>query len=252
MLGHIAVLKEEGYGKNVNPKVIASTGALLDSALKKYISDVFNAPVFEVYGTTETGPIAFQCKEFGKYHVMSDLLHVEFIENNHIVSSKEPGHILVTKLFGGGTPIIRYNAINDVVSPLYEKHDCGLSGDLIEKIYGRDSIYLFRRDGKKVLAMSITGIFSKLLYELKTSKFRDIKIIQHDIKRFEIQAVIDEKLRFDGPSVDEIFSVIINGFKDVFGNDINIVTKEVKKVTKKEPRIITKIDPSRFKESGYI
>jgi len=252
MLGHLAVLKEDGFGKNIKPRVIASTGSLLDSTLKKYISDVFDAPVFEVYGATETGPIAFQCKEFGKYHIMSDLLHVEFIENNRVVSSKEPGHILVTKLFGGGTPIIRYNAINDIVSPLYEKHDCGLAGDLIEKIHGRDSIYLYRRDGKKVLAMSITGIFSKLLYELKTSKFRDIKVIQHDIKKFEIQAVIDEKLRNEGPSIDKIFSVLKNGFQDYFGNDILIETKEVKNVSRKEPRIITKVDPGIFKETGYI
>jgi phenylacetate-CoA ligase len=252
MLGHLAVLKEEGFGKNIKPKVIASTGSLLDSTLKEYISKVFDTPVFEVYGTTETGPIAFQCKEFGKYHIMSDLLHVEFIENNRIVSSEEPGHILVTKLFGGGTPIIRYNAINDIVSPLYGKHDCGLSGDLINKIHGRDSIYLYRGDGKKVLAMSMTGIFSKLLYELKTSKFRDIKVIQHDIKKFEIQAVIDEKLRNVGPSVDRVFSVLKQGFIETFGEDILVNVKEVKKISRKEPRIITKIDSKDLKVSGYI
>ncbi|MFE3845549.1 phenylacetate--CoA ligase family protein [Thermoplasmatota archaeon] len=252
MLGHLAVLKEAGLGKNINPRVIASTGAVLDPFLKKFISENFNAPVFEVYGTTETGPIAFQCKEFGKYHIMSDLLHVEFIENNQIVASKEPGHVLVTKLYGGGTPIIRYNAINDVVSPLYEKHNCGLSGDLIEKIYGRDSIFLYRKDGKKVLAMSITGIFSKLLYELKTSKFQDIKVIQHDVDKFEIQAVIDEKLRSVPPSADEIFSVLIKGFKDYFGRDIEVETREVKKVSRKEPRIITKVDLNNIKFNGYV
>ncbi len=252
MLGHISVLKEEGLGKNINPKVIASTGSLLDSTLKDYISKVFDAPVFEVYGTTETGPIAFQCKDFGKYHIMSDLLHVEFVENERVVSSKEPGHILVTKLFGGGTPIIRYNAINDIVSPLYEKHDCGLSGDLINKIHGRDSIFLYRRDGKKVLAMSMTGIFSKLLYELKTSKFRDIKVIQYDVQNFEIQAVVDDKLRDIGPSVDKIFSVLKQGFLDTFGDEIKVVTKEVKKISRKEPRITTKIDPGSFSSSGYV
>lgn len=252
MLGHLAVLKEGGEGKEIKPKVIASTGSLLDPDLKNYISKIFEAPVFEVYGTTETGPIAFQCKEFGKYHIMSDLLHVEFIEDDRVVSSKEPSHILVTKLFGGGTPIIRYNAINDIVSPLYEKHDCGLSGGLIEKIHGRDSIFLYRTDGKKVLAMSMTGIFSRLLYELKTSKFRDIKVIQHDIKNFEIWFVVDEKLRDIGPSLNEIFSVLKQGFNDVFGNDIVVNFKEVKKITRKEPRIITKIDSKDFIASGYV
>jgi len=251
MLGHLAVLKEEGFGKNINPEIIVSTGAVLDSSLKKYISRIFDAPVFEVYGTTETGPIAFQCKDFGIYHIMSDLLHVEFVENDNFVSSKEPGHILVTKLYGGGTPIIRYNAINDIVSPLNDKHDCGLSGDLIEKIYGRDSIFLYRKDGKKVLTNTLTGIFSKLLYDLKTSKFRDIKVIQHDIDNFEIQAVVDEKFNKFPPSVDEIFSVLVMGFKEYFGNNINVETKLVKSISRKEPRIITKVNSNDIRINGY-
>jgi phenylacetate-coenzyme A ligase PaaK-like adenylate-forming protein len=173
------------------------------------------------------------------------------MENNSVVSSKEPGHILVTKLYGGGTPIIRYNAINDIVSPLYDKHDCGLSGDLIEKIYGRDSIFLYRKDGKKVLTNTITGIFSKLLYDLKTSKFRDIKVIQHDINKFEIQAVVDEKLRNEPPSAEKIFSILTQGFKDYFGNNIDIDTKLVKKVSRNQPRIITKVDPNSIKSNEY-
>ena len=135
---------------------------------------------------------------------------------------------------------------------MYELHDCGLSGDLINKIHGRDSIFLYRSDGKKVLAMSMTGIFSKLLYELKTSKFRDIKVIQHDIKKFEIQAVVDEKLRNVGPSVDKVFSVLKEGFIDTFGKDIIVNVKEVKKISRKEPRIITKIDSKDLKVTGYI
>jgi phenylacetate-CoA ligase len=251
MLGHLAVLKENGLGKKIAPRYIASTGALLDPYLKRFIEDAFHTHVFEVYGATETGPIAFQCKEKGKYHVMSDLLHLEFFEDGMPVSSKEPGHLIVTKLYGGGTPIIRYDAISDVVSPLYEKHDCGLSGDLIEKIYGRDSIRLYRKDGKILLAASLTGIFTKLLYELKTSKVRDIKVIQHSLDKIEVQAVIDEQLRDKGPLIEEIFSVLKEGFIDMFGSEIEVITKEVKEVSRKEPRIVSKVDISDFKISGY-
>ncbi len=60
MLGHLAVLKTQGYGKHVQPKLIASTGALLDPNLKKFIEETFETKVFEVYGATETGPIAYQ------------------------------------------------------------------------------------------------------------------------------------------------------------------------------------------------
>jgi phenylacetate-CoA ligase len=62
MMGHLALLKEKGYGKDIAPKVVATTGAPLNSSLKNLIKKSFNAEVFESYGSTETGPIAFTCK----------------------------------------------------------------------------------------------------------------------------------------------------------------------------------------------
>ena len=253
MLGHLAVLKTQGHGVEVKPKLIASTGALLDPHLKKFIEQAFRTKVFEVYGATETGPIAFQCAQKGIYHIMSDLLHLEIIDGTgKMVSSKEGGHLVVTKLFGGGTPIIRYNAINDIVAPLYEPHTCNLAGDLIYKIYGRDKIRLFRNDGKIILASSLTSIFSRLLYELKTSKVREMKVIQHTFDDIEIQVVIDEGLRNKGPSIDEIFSVFTQGFKEKFGSSVVVRCHEVDKVSRDEPRIVSRVDPASISFSGYI
>lgn len=79
MLGHLALLKEQGYGKDINPKYIGTIGSVLDKNLKKLIEETFNAHVFEVYGATESGTIAFQCKH-GNNHIMSDLVYLEFLE----------------------------------------------------------------------------------------------------------------------------------------------------------------------------
>ncbi|MCK5112587.1 MAG: phenylacetate--CoA ligase family protein, partial [Thermoplasmatales archaeon] len=189
MLGHLALLKEKGHGKNIKPKYIASTGTVLDKHLRKFIEETFDAFVFEAYGATESGPIAFQCRN-GKYHIMSDLVYPEFLKDGKEVSSGEPGNLVITKLFGNGTPIIRYDAINDIVAPLYEKCDCGLSGDLITKIYGRDDLSLLLSDGKLLLPSSFGEIFSKILYELKANKIKGVKIIQQSLTKIEIQVVI--------------------------------------------------------------
>ncbi|MCK4828230.1 hypothetical protein KA005_71530, partial [bacterium] len=66
-----------------------------------------------------------------------------------------------------------------------------------------------------------------------------------------VQAVIDEQLRDKGPLIEEIFSVLKEGFIDMFGSEIEVITKEVKEVSRKEPRIISKVDISDFKISGY-
>lgn len=250
MLGHLALLKENGFGKDISPRIIASTGSSLSKPLKELIEKTFNAQVFESYGSTESGSIAFQCR-YGKYHIMSDYVYLEFLKNGESAESMEAGKLVLTKLFGHGTPIIRYDAINDIIAPLYEKCKCGLSGGLIDKIYGREDISLYSLDGKIILPSSFGEIFSKILYELKTNKLKDVKIIQNSLTKIEINVVIDEKLRNEDPSVDEIFSILKRGFKEKFGSEVEILIKEVKKIDKETPRIISKIDKSKLKITGY-
>ena len=164
---------------------------------------------------------------------------------------KQPGKLIVTKLYSGGTPIIRYNAINDVVAPLYETHDCSYPGGYIHRIYGRDNIRLYRKDGYIILASSLTEIFSRLLYELHTSKVRDMKVIQKDLDNIEISLVIDENLKDIPPTVEEISSVFQDGFTKKFGDSVTISIKEVKKVTRKEPRILSDVDPDQLTIKGF-
>lgn len=251
MLGHLALLKENGYGKDINPKYIATIGSVLDKNLKRLIEETFNAHVFEVYGTTESGTIAFQCKH-GNYHIMSDHVYLEFFRDGEPVDSREPGHMIVTRLFGRGTPIIRYNAINDIVAPLYEKCTCGMSGGLIDRIYGRDDLSLCFSGGRILLPSSISEIYSRILYELKTTKVKETQIIQHSLTKIEIQLEIDKQLKDKDPSVEKIFSIIKKGFQEKVGPEVEIIIREVEKVDKTGPRIISKLDRTKFKMHQYI
>jgi phenylacetate-CoA ligase len=251
MLGHLALLKENGYGKDIKPNYIATTGSVLDKSLKQYIEKQFEAHVFEVYGATETGPIAFECKR-GHYHIMSDFLHLEFLRDDQKVSSGEPGHIIITKLFGNGTPIIRYNAINDIVSPFYEHCSCDISGDLIKKIYGRDGLSLILPGGRILLPSGISEIFSRILYELKTSILKDTKLIQHNEKNIEIQLVFDKRLQDNESYVEKVISLLKNSFQEKVGSDVNISVKEIKKLRKKEARIVSRVDRSKININEYI
>jgi phenylacetate-coenzyme A ligase PaaK-like adenylate-forming protein len=253
MLGHIAVLKNKGMKSTIRPKLIASTGALLDLKLKQYIEQTFSTTVFEVYGATETGPIAYQPPKSNIYRVMSDFLVVEFHdENDKPVPTKKPGKLVVTKLYHGGTPIIRYDALNDIVSPKYgENNKNNLFAEEIQRIYGRDTIRLYRKDGKILLGSSLTTIFSRLLYQLETSKIRELKVIQQDLEHIDVNYVVDEKLRNEGTSVQRICEELATGFKEVFGSSVHVNFTEVSSVSRDEPRIITRVDPQSIKLTGF-
>lgn len=251
MLGHLALLKEKGFGNDINPRYIATIGSILTPPLRKLLEETFDAKVFEVYGATESGTIAFQCNR-GHYHIMSDLIYPEFLKDGEPVKSKEPAKLVITKLYGNGTPIIRYDAVNDIVAPLHEKCDCGLSGGLIEKIYGRDDLSLYFSGGRVLLPSSQAEIYGRILYGLKTNKIKETRITQHSLTKIEIKLIIDDKLRNEGPSVDEIFSVIKKGYQEKVGPEVEIDIKEVKKVSKGGPRIISNIDKNKFEIKQYI
>lgn len=251
MLCHLALLKEKGYGKNINPRWIATIGGVITTPLRKLLEETFEADVFDNYGATESGIIAFQgkCKH---YHVNSDLIYPEFLWDGKPVKSKEQARLVITKLYGKGTPIIRYISVNDIVSPLNEKCDCGMPGQLIHRIYGRDDLSLFLTKGRVLLPATIAEIHGRLLYELKTNKVQHTRIIQHDMNNIEIKLILDKKMKEKKPSANEIFSVLRNGYQEKIGSDIKIDIKEVKTVSKQGPRIITKVDKSNFKIKKYI
>jgi len=251
MLGHLALLKQQGLGEKIFPKIIASTGAVLDKFLKETIEKTFNAPVFESYGSTETGPIAFECNQ-GSYHVMSDFVFLEILKDGKPVSQGEAGTLVVTKLFGKGTPIIRYDAINDIVEPSFDKCTCSMSGDFIKKIYGRDDLSLLLSGGRVLLPSSFAEIYSKILYQLKTTKLKDTRIIQHSKNKIEIQVVIDPMQKNIKPSTEEIFLMLKTGFIKKVGSDVDIIVKEVEKLGDHERRIISKVDKSKFEIKQYI
>lgn len=252
MLGHLALQKESGFGDNISPRYIAATGSVLDPYLKLFIEKTFHAKVFEVYGATESGLIGFQCKK-GSYHLMSDLVYAEFLRKGQPVASGEAGEMVITKFHSHGTPIIRYSAINDIVAPLDGHCSCGKTGALIKKVYGRNDLALYLPGGNVLLPSSFSEIYSKILYQLKTNKVKNTKIIQHDLTTLEIQVVIDEALRPIGPSVEEIFQFIKKGFEEKTGSAVTVTVKEVDSVdTSQGPRIVSMIDKKNYTIARYL
>ena len=232
VLRAIAILKRKGYGKNIEPEVIASSGAVLDEYTKKYIEEAFNARVFDVYGSTEGGPIAFECRK-GNYHIHYDMVHVEFLdENGQPVEYGKAGQIVVTKLYGNATPIIRYNGMNDFVIPIAAKCSCGINSPLIEKVAGRKADSIILPSGKIIPPSSITGIPAKVMEKMDTNKILQFQILQKSKDKVEILVVIDDELRNVGPSVEEIFIELKKKFEERFRGEIEVEIKEVKEIEK--------------------
>jgi len=232
ILRALAVLKRKGYGKNIEPEIMASSGAVLDDYTKNYIEEAFNAKIYDVYGSTEAGPIAFECRH-GNYHIHWDMVHVEVLDDEfEPVNYGKEGHIVVTKLYGNATPIIRYNGLNDFIIPLKNECDCGINTPLIGRIAGRKADSIIMPSGRIIPPSAITGIPAKVMHSLGTDKIQQFQIIQTDRHRVEVLIVIDDELRNIGPSIEKIFYELKKKFEEAFNGEMEVEIKEVKEIKK--------------------
>ncbi|RLI64291.1 MAG: hypothetical protein DRO67_04310 [Candidatus Asgardarchaeum californiense] len=248
---HLAFLKKKGYGENVNPKLLHVGGAILDEYTRSYVEDAFNCKLLNIYQSVEAqASIAFECYE-RNWHIHSDFFHVESVdEDMNLVAPGERGHIVITRLWGGGTPIIRYTGMDDWVtlSDEGERCNCGLRSPIFKKpVEGRMRANIVLPDGR-VFPPGAFCFISPVLHDLKTYKVKQYQIVQKKVDEIEILLVIDEDLRNIGPSVQEIADKIKEAYVNKIGNGVKITVKEVKEIkgdeksNKPPPIVITQVE----------
>ena len=229
---HLAFLKRKGYGKHIKPKLFWTGGAMLDEYTRSYVEDAFECRLLNIYPSVEAGAdIAFECME-GTWHIHSDFFNVEAIDGaGELVSSGERGHVVLTRLWGQGTPIIRYTGMDDWVKlSLGEKCDCGLTTPVIVGgVEGRMRANIILPNGK-VFPPGAFCFITPVLLKLKTFKVKRYQIVQRKIDEIDILLVIDEDLRNVGPSVDVIADNIRESYMKKIGPGVTINVREVNEI----------------------
>jgi phenylacetate-CoA ligase len=233
---HLAYMKRKGYGKNVQPKLLWTAGSILDGYTKSYVENAFNCRLLNMYPSVEANSdMAFECLE-GTWHIHSDFFCLEAIdEEGNVVAPGERGHVVMTRLYGKGTPMVRYVGMDDWVriSP-DEKCACGLRTPVIlGGVEGRSKANIVFPNGK-VFPPGAFCYIENILNKYHTFKIRQYQIIQRKIDELEILLIIDEDLRNVGVSVDEIFTEIKKIYQEKAGPDVEITVREVNEI-KGEP-----------------
>ena len=229
---HLAFLKKKGYGENVNPKILQVGGSVLDEYTRSYVEDAFNCRLLNIYISVEShASIAFECFE-RNWHIHSDFFHLEAVdENMELVAPGERGHIVITRLWGRGTPIIRYTGMDDWITLSDdEKCSCGLHSPIFGKpVEGRMRANIVLPNGK-VFPPGAFCFISPVLHGLKTYKVKQYQIVQRKIDEIDILLVIDDDLRDIGASFEEIASGIKKIYTEKTGPDVKILVKEVDEI----------------------
>ncbi|HFD79871.1 MAG TPA: phenylacetate--CoA ligase family protein [Gammaproteobacteria bacterium] len=135
-LREMAACLESLHHTTHRPSVVISTAESLDAATRNLLERVFGAPVYDIYGLTEMGLVAWECPAHNGYHLSEDTTIVEFIPDPNRNSSR----LVMTNLELDSMPLIRFQT-GDLAVPLGDDRPCSC---------GRHSRRIARVDGRMV------------------------------------------------------------------------------------------------------
>jgi len=115
---------------------ILTTGEVVDAELRALASTKFKADIHDRYASQETGCLAIQCPDTSNYHVQSEAIIVEVLDDEgRPCEEGEIGRVVATPLFNLASPLIRYE-IGDFAEA-GGICDCGRSLPMLKRIGGR-------------------------------------------------------------------------------------------------------------------
>jgi len=148
---------------------IRSLGEVVTERTRQMCRDAFNVSLVDNYSCQEAGYLALQCPEHDHYHVQSENVMLEVLdENDNPCKPGETGRVVITSLHNYATPLIRYE-LGDFAE-LGEPCDCGRGLPVITKILGRRRNMLSLPDGRKIWPL------------VGSDDYRDVA----DIKQFQL------------------------------------------------------------------
>jgi phenylacetate-CoA ligase len=206
------------------PRAVMTSAGTLYTYMRETIQRVFNAPVFNRYGSREVGDIACECEAHKGLHVCPVMNYVEILrEDGTPAAPGEVGEVVVTSLTNYAMPLIRYR-IGDMAVWAEEKCSCGRAWPLLKTVIGRVSDTFITRDGTRVHGEYFTHLiyfrdwiqkfqFIQENYDLVTllvvpsCEFEKAKqIVEHDYQDLlhKIQIVMGRSCRLEIKLVEDI------------------------------------------------
>jgi phenylacetate-CoA ligase len=117
-------------------KEVRTISEALGDDLRATVSRVWGVPLVDMYTSQETGYIALQCPDHEHYHVQSENMIVEILdENDRPCAPGSTGRVVVTGLHNFAMPLLRYD-IGDYAEA-GSACPCGRGLPVINRIFGR-------------------------------------------------------------------------------------------------------------------
>ena len=154
---------------------------------REAIERVFQAPVFETYGSREFMLIGGECDRHRGLHLTAEHLIVEITDDDgRPVAPGEEGNVVVTDLYNYGMPFIRYVTGDRAVAAL-EACPCGRGLPLLSHVVGRQLDVLVTVEGTHIPG----EFFPHLLKDY--ASIRQFQVAQEETDAIDVKLVVDDR-----------------------------------------------------------
>jgi len=168
-------------------KGVRTVSEVVRADLRELCSEAFGVRPVDVYSAAETGFLALQCPEREHYHVVSESVIVEVLDDRgKPCEPDQVGTVVVTPLHNFAMPLIRYE-IGDLAR-MGSTCPCGRGLPVIAEIMGRTRDMFILPSGDRRYAF-----FGLLSF----SEFRDIlqsQLVQKSLHELEVRLVARQQL----------------------------------------------------------
>jgi phenylacetate-CoA ligase len=178
----------------IHPRAIISGGEKMYPHQKKTLESVFDAPVFDRYGSNEFANVAQECAERNGLHMFNDMMYIEIIhESGRPCQSGEVGEIVITDFLNPYMPFVRYRT-GDLAVPTDRVCTCGRGFTLLDRIEGRTFDTIVMPDGR-----SIGGYFWTYLSRVVPG-IKQFQVEQRDRRRIVYRIVPGPEWKNESPA----------------------------------------------------
>ena len=163
-------------------RAIFTSGELLSRATRETLAGRFGARVYDVYGTSETKEIAWECPA-GGLHVNVDVVHLEALDDDGCpVPPGTEGDLVATLLVSHAMPLLRYRT-GDRGALHAGGCACGRSLPLLGVVTGRAADTLVFAGGCRISPYALTCALEEVDDILR------YQVTQLDATRVRVRAV---------------------------------------------------------------
>ena len=199
---------------NIAIKFMVGTSMALTARARELTAQAFNARAFSAYTSKEAHKIAHECPVSGGFHVNSELVLVEILDDSgRPCGPGEVGRVIVTPFLSTAQPLIRYEQGD--LAAWGGSCPCGRAHALIARIDGRVRNQFRFLNGHRFMP----GIGHET--------FRDL--LKADRWQVAQTGPLDIEVRYISPApADTInFAAMTATFRQAYHRDLNVVYRKV-------------------------